>query len=184
MKLDGPARKAVERQDPQRPNATASFRDPAGRSRRTSGTVALARTSGGGTPPPATPNGPSGPALPQAGPDGTYHGDSGLTIVISEGKVASFNGQVSTYCTKAEEQKNVAFGMFGDDPAPQVGADGSFAYEATTGYGFVKLKYEGRLSGDVLTGNLVVEDRSPISTYDGRLDFDYCFAGADWTATR
>ena len=104
--------------------------------------------------------------------------------MVAEGKVTAFNGQISTYCTASEEQKTVAFGMFGDDPDPVVGADGSFAYEATTGYGFVKLKYEGRLSGDTLTGKLVVEDRSPISTSDGRLEFDYCFAGADWTATR
>ena len=60
--------------------------------------------------------------------------------------------------------------MFGDHPDPEVSGDGSFAYEATTGYGFVKLKFEGRLDGVTATGKLVVEDRWPMSTSDGRLD--------------
>jgi hypothetical protein len=138
-----------------------------------------------GAPTPGTPKGPPPPAPEQpSGPDGTYRGAGGLTIIVAGGAVTSFNGQITTYCTKAEEQKSVAFGMFGDDPAPVVAPDGSFAYEATTNYGFVKLKYEGRLSGDTAAGTLVVEDRSPISTDDGRLDFDYCFAGGDWSATR
>lgn len=184
VKLDGPARKLVRRTGPRRLGAVASFRDPTGRLRQTSGTVVLAETSGAGKPSPGTPDGPPTPAEPPTGPDGTYHGSDGLTVLVVDGKVSAFNGQITTYCTVSEEQKAVSFGMFGDDPDPQIGPDGSFAYEATTGYGFVKLKYEGRLSGDTMTGKLTVEDRSPMSTYDGRLEFDYCFAGADWTAIR
>jgi hypothetical protein len=184
VKLGRAAQAAVKRSGAKRLSAIASFRDPAGRAHRTSGTVALVPTSGGGTTPPGTPNGPAVPAETPIGPDGTYHGADGLTMLVVDGKVTAFNGQITTYCTVSEEQKSVAFGMFGDDPDPEVAADGSFAYEATTGYGFVKLKFEGRLDGDTATGKLVVEDRSPMSTSDGRLEFDYCFAGADWTATR
>jgi hypothetical protein len=181
VKLDATVLKLVQAEGPRRLRASASFRDRSGRPRHTSGTVALPAPSGGN--PPGTPSGPTAPK-PPAGPDGTYRGADGLTVLVVDGKVTAFNGQITTYCTGSEEQKSVAFGMFGDDADPQIGPDGSFAYEATTGYGFVKLKYEGRLSGDTMTGKLTVEDRSPMSTYDGRLEFDYCFAGADWTATR
>ncbi|HTT94272.1 MAG TPA: hypothetical protein VMF55_06340 [Solirubrobacterales bacterium] len=183
FKLDPAARATLARQKAPRLSAVAGFRDPGGHLRRTSGTVVVSRAGGGAPAPnPSKPSPP--PAEAPAGPDGTYHGSNGLTVLIAGGKVTAFNGAITTYCAKSEDQKNVSFGMFGDDPAPTVAADGSFAYEATTGYGFVKLKYEGRVSGNTATGNLVVEDRSPMSTGDGRLDFDYCFAGADWTATR
>ncbi len=183
VKLGSAARATLTRQGAQRLTAVASFRDPGGRLRRTTGTVALPEGSAGGTPKPNAPQAPPAPPVEETGP-ATYSGSNGLTVVITEGKVVAFNGQISTYCTKSGKQKNVSFGMFGDDPDPTVGADGSFAYEATTGYGFVKLKYEGRVSGATATGTLVVEDRSPISTSDGRLDFDYCYAGAEWSATR
>jgi hypothetical protein len=183
VRLDAAALGSVQAAGARRLGVSATFRDPAGRLRHTAGTVALAAPSPGNPPPPGTPTGPTAPE-PSSGPDGTYHGADGLTVLVVGGKVTAFNGQISTYCTASEEQKTVTFGMFGDDPDPQIGPDGSFAYEATTGYGFVKLKYEGRLSGATMTGKLVVEDRSPMSTSDGRLEFDYCFAGADWTATR
>ncbi len=186
VKVDAGGQTALAQQQAARVTAVVSFRDPAGHPRRTTRALTVSQ-AGAGAPLPGTPKGPTAPVPapePPTGPDGTYHGASGLTVVIAAGKVISFNGQITTYCTKSEEQKNVTFGMFGDDPDPQVGADGSFAYEATTGYGVVKLKYEGRVSGSTATGTLVVEDRSPISTSDGRLDFDYCYAGADWSATR
>jgi hypothetical protein len=185
VRLGRSARAALAKQKAPRLNAIASFRDPGGHPHRTTGTIVAARTGGGAPSSPLPPRGPSAPAAePDVGPDGVYHGSDGLTMIIAAGKVTSFNGEITTYCTNSERQKSVAFGMFGDDPAPTVAADGSFAYEATTGYGFVKLKYEGTVSGDTAGGKLVVEDRSPMSTSDGRLEFDYCFAGADWAATR
>ena len=183
VRLDRPGAAKRAREEGKGLTSVATFRDQAGHLRRTTATIGLSATSTDGGPP--APKAPPTPAPePPSGPDGTYHGADGLTVVIAGGKVTSFSGQITTYCTKGEKQKSVSFGMFGDDPDPQVGADGSFAYEATTGYGFVKLKYEGRVSGSTAGGNLVVEDRSPISPSDGRLDFDYCFAGADWSATR
>jgi hypothetical protein len=184
VKIDAAGRAALAQRKAPRVTAVLSFRDQAGHLRRTTRTIVLAPAPGG-APTPNTPKDPTDP-MPEtpAGPDGAYKGADGLTMIVAGGKVTSFNGRITTYCTTAEEQKSVAFGMFGDDPAPVVASDGSFAYEATTNYGFVKLKYEGRLSGDTAAGKLVVEDRSPISTDDGRLDFDYCFAGADWSATR
>lgn len=73
--------------------------------------------------------------------------------------------------------------MIGDDPAPKVAADGTFAWEATRGYGFQKLKFDGRIQGDVATGKLVVEDRSPLLG-TGRIEFDYCYAGKQWSLRR
>jgi hypothetical protein len=181
VRLDPAARTKLERGNPRRLGVTVKFGDPAGRTHRASRTVAVTPPSGGDAPPPSA---PSAPTEPEVGPDGIYHGSDGLTMLVVEGKVTAFNGQITTYCTTSETQKTVAFGMFGDDPDPAIDPDGSFAYEATTGYGFVKLKFEGKLSGDTATGKLVVEDRSPMSTSDGRLEFDYCFAGADWSATR
>jgi hypothetical protein len=182
VKLGAAAQATLKRSTATRLSAVATFRDPAGKAHRTSSSVALAGTGAGGK----GPEGPKGPPVPveEVGPDGTYAGADGLTVVVADGKVSAFDGQITTYCATSGKQKLVPFGMYGDDPAPEVAADGSFAYEATTGYGFVKLKYEGRIDGDTATGNLVVEDRSPMSTSDGRLAFDYCFAGADWTATR
>jgi hypothetical protein len=181
VKLGAAARAKLKRSGTTRLGAVATFRDPAGKPHRTSSSVSLSGTpSGGGKKPEA----PKPPVEPELGPDGTYAGASGLTMVVADGKVSAFDGQITTYCATSGKQKLVTFGMYGDDPAPEVAADGSFAYEATTGYGFVKLKYEGRIVGDTATGKLVVEDRSPMSTSDGRLAFDYCFAGADWTATR
>ena len=114
--LGSAAQAALKRSGAKRIGATASFRDPAGRAHRTSASVSLAGTSGGGATPPGTPNGPSVPAETPIGPDGTYHGADGLTVVVAEGKVVAFNGQVSTYCTVSEEQKSVSFGMFGTIP--------------------------------------------------------------------
>jgi cytoskeletal protein CcmA (bactofilin family) len=73
--------------------------------------------------------------------------------------------------------------MFGDDPDPRVAADGSFTWEATRGYGFVKLRFDGRIVGDVVRGRLMVEDRSVIRGSD-RFEFDYCFAGDDFELKR
>ncbi|MBS1678008.1 MAG: hypothetical protein JST08_11540 [Actinobacteria bacterium] len=191
IELDRSTRTTLAGAKAPRLSAVASFRDPSGRLRRATSTIAVTGVQGGrgddGTPSPGAPKGPSAPPPtpgPSAGPDGTYHGAGGLSVVISGGKVTSFNGQITTYCAMSETQKNVSFGMYGEDPSPQVGADGSFAWEATNGYGFVKLKFEGRVSGGNAAGNLVVEDRSPLLTGEGRLEFDYCFAGTEWTATR
>jgi hypothetical protein len=73
--------------------------------------------------------------------------------------------------------------MIGEDPKPRVGADGSFAWEATRGYGFEKLRFDGRISGDTARGRLMVEDRSPLLG-TGRIEFDYCFAGKEFTLRR
>jgi len=158
--------------------AVATVRGPSGRARTTSAgvTLTVAKKQQG--------SGDGGPVVPDAGPDGTYRGDDGLTIAVSGGKVTVFSGSISTYCTETQRQKSVSFGMYGDDPQPSVAADGSFAWEATEGYGFVKLKFSGRIVGSTASGNFMVEDRSPMSTSDGKLAFDYCFAGRDWTASR
>src|SRR6185437_5928689 len=74
VKLGRAAQATLKRSGAKRLSAIASFRDPAGRAHRTSTAVALAMTSGGGTTPPGTPNGPSVPAETPIGPDGTYHG--------------------------------------------------------------------------------------------------------------
>jgi hypothetical protein len=115
--------------------------------------------------------------------DGTYRASDGQTMVVAGGVVTSFNGDLTLYCTKAGTQKRVAYFMNGDDPDPAVAKDGSFAWEATSGYGFVKLKFDGRISGETAKGKLVVEDRSPLLG-TGRFEFDYCFAGKEWTLRR
>lgn len=158
--------------------AVATVSGPTGRARTTSAgvTLTVAKKQPGTV--------GDGPAVPDAGPDGTYRGDSGLTIAVSGGKVTAFSGSITTFCTETQRQKSVSFGMYGDDPQPSVAADGSFAWEATENYGFVKLKFSGRIVGSTASGNFMVEDRSPMSTSDGKLAFDYCFAGRDWTASR
>ncbi len=131
----------------------------------------------------AKPGGPSKPAPQPPGFDGTYAESTGWTMVVDGGQVVSFSGTLSLYCTRAGRQKTVSFSMASDDPRPTVAADGSVAWEAMTNYGFVKLKYTARLQGDTVTGNAVVEDRSPLLG-TGRIEFDYCFAGRDFTLTR
>lgn len=121
---------------------------------------------------------------PQGSPiNGTYRESNGWTMVVEGGLVKGFTGTISTYCTVTKRQKNVYFAMFGDDPFPKVGSDGSYTWEATTNYGFVKLKYEGRIVGGVASGKMMVEDRSLIFG-TGRIEFDYCFAGRDYKLTR
>jgi hypothetical protein len=184
VKLAPAARSALAAVAEPRLRAVLRFRGPDGRPHSAAATLAVERPAA--TPkPPSTPVPPPPPAVdPVLGPDGTYRGASGLAIVVREGKVVAFNGEITTYCAGSQRQKPVAFGMYANDPAPQVGADGSFAWEATSGYGFVKLKFEGKLSGDSASGYFMVEDRSPKTTGDGRLEFDYCFAGGDWSAAR
>jgi len=141
--------------------------------------------------PPRSPDGPPAPGRPGGGPqppaappfDGEYSESNGWTMAVREGVVVSFSGTISTYCTVTGRQKTVAFSMAAADPPPTVAADGSFAWEATSDYGFVKLAYDGRIAGGQATGNLVVEDRSLIFG-TGRIEFDYCFAGRDYVLTR
>lgn len=115
--------------------------------------------------------------------DGTYRAADGQTMVVADGKVTSFNGTLTLYCTKSGKQKTSSYAMVADDPDPSVAPDGTFAWEATAGYGFEKLKYDGRISGDTATGRLSVEDRSPLLG-TGRFEFDYCFAGKEWSLSR
>ena len=115
--------------------------------------------------------------------DGEYRAPDGQVMKVQGGKVVAFTGTLTIYCTRAGKQKVAQYGMYADDPPPTVAADGTFAWEATAGYGFEKLKFDGRISGDTATGKLVVEDRSPLLGSD-RIEFDYCFAGKDWSLTR
>jgi hypothetical protein len=129
---------------------------------------------------------------PAKGVNGTYRGSgisAGWTMVIDKGIVQNFNGTITLYCTKQEKQETVTFAMIGDDPNPSVAADGTFAWEATSGYGFQKLKFSGRVSGNTAKGKIVVEDRPLIPGTDPvsgmpRIVPEYCFAGADYTLTK
>lgn len=115
--------------------------------------------------------------------DGTYRESNGWTMAVEDGVVKGFSGSISTYCTVRGRQKNVYFAMVGDDPFPTVGKDGSYSWEATSGYGFVKLKFSGRIVKGVARGRMMVEDRSMILG-SGRIEFDYCFAGREYELTR
>ena len=57
------------------------------------------------------------------------------------------------------------------------------------GYGFDKLKFDGVVKGGTVSGKLMVESRPPISGADPvrgmpRIEFEYCFAGRDYTLTK
>jgi hypothetical protein len=129
---------------------------------------------------------------PSGAANGKYGGkgiSAGWVMVIDKGIVQNFNGTLTLYCTKQKIQETVTFAMIGDDPKPHVAADGTFAWEATSGYGFQKLKFSGRVSGSKVTGNMMVEDRPLIPGTDPvsgmpRIVPEYCFAGADYTLTR
>ena len=125
--------------------------------------------------------------------DGRYKGRSGgqadWVAIVEDGKVENFNGTTTLYCADSRTQRKVAFGMFGDDPDPRIGPDGSVAWEATKGYGTVKLKFRATAAGGALIGNAVVEERRPIQGADPvtgmpRIEFDYCFAGQDFALVR
>lgn len=118
-----------------------------------------------------------------AGFDGTYRAPDGQTMVVANGFVTNFNGDLTLYCTKSERQTRTSYAMIADDPDPKVADDGSFTWEATRDYGFEKLRFDGRIQGDVATGRLMVEDRSPLLGGD-KIDFDYCFAGKEFRLTR
>lgn len=126
------------------------------------------------------------------GIDGTYRGTGAgadWVLVINDGVVTNFNGSISTYCTKAGKQENHSFAMIGDDPDPKVAPSGSFAWEATRGYGFDKLKFDGVVGGGAISGKMMVESRPPINGADPvsgmpRIEFEYCFAGRDYTLER
>ncbi|MEV4420040.1 hypothetical protein AB0L40_08710 [Patulibacter sp. NPDC049589] len=169
----------------------ARLKGPAGRYRTSSRTLTATvskgtggtTTGGGSTNGGSTNDGPTDDGGKAAGPDGTYRASDGQVMAVEGGKVVSFSGSLSLYCTRSGKQKTVAYSMAADDPAPTVGGDGSFAWEATQGYGFVKLKFEGRISGDAATGKLAVEDRSPLLG-TGKIEFDYCYAGKEWSLQR
>jgi hypothetical protein len=159
-------------------NATvlAKLRGPVGKPRTTRRVVSV--TAPKASRPPAGKPGPK-----DSGYDGTYKGQD-LELVVRDGTVTTFTGSLSLYCTRSGKQKVVRFFQGSGDPAPRIAADGSFAWEATRDYGFVKLKYDGRfVDARTAKGKLVVEDRSPLLG-TGRFEFDYCFAGKDWSASR
>lgn len=162
--------------------AVATMKGPVGRARVTKRKIAVAK---GAKPTPRKP-GKGGTPGTDGGIDGTYRGDglrADWVMGIEDGIVKSFSGQIDTACTKRGKKK-VSFGMIADDPAPHVGADGSFAWEATKNYGFVKLKFNGKVSKDgTVNAYMFVEDRSPILG-TGRIEFDYCYAGGDFTLTK
>lgn len=186
VKLSKPALRALRKKRSLKLSAALTLRAPSGKVRTTRATVTakLGPAPRRGTPSrPGSGGGRTDGGRGGAGFDGTYRAPDGQVMVVENGRVLSFSGTITTYCTKSSKQKNVSYGMFGDDPDPTVAADGSFAYEATSGYGFVKLKYDGRISGDVVSGKFNVEDTSPLLG-TGRFEFDYCFAGKDYRLSR
>lgn len=181
LKLAGAARTTLTRKRAVKLSLAVSLRAPEGRA----GTTRRAVTVKLGAPARRAPSG-RGPAGRQPGGggfDGTYRASNGYVMVVEGGIVKTFSGDITTYCSASKRQKRVAFGMYGDDPNPKVAADGSFTYEATRGYGMVKLRFSGRISGSTAKGRLMVEDRSPLLG-TGRIEFDYCFAGDDWELKR
>ena len=125
--------------------------------------------------------------------NGRYKGRPGgqadWVAIVKDGKVENFNGTTTLYCADSRTQRKVTFGMFGDDPDPRIGPDGSVAWEATKGYGTLKLKFRATAAGGALIGNAVVEERRPIQGADPvtgmpRIEFDYCFAGQDFALVR
>lgn len=177
LKLGKGALSALRRRRSVKLTLAVALKAKGGKARTTTRTltIKLAGSGGGGA--------RRAPGRGAAGFDGTYRAADGQTMVVTGGVVTSFNGDLTLYCTKAGTQKRVAYFMNGDDPDPAVAKDGSFAWEATSGYGFVKLKFDGRISGATARGKLVVEDRSPLLG-TGRFEFDYCFAGKEWTLKR
>lgn len=178
LRLTAAARRTLTSKRSVKLSVAATMRAPAGRARTTSRTVSVRLAATARRPAARNPRGGG-----RAGFDGTYRASDGQTMVVAGGVVTSFNGDLTLYCTRAGKQKRVAYSMLGDDPDPKVAADGSFAWEATRGYGFLKLKFDGRIRGDTAAGRLVVEDRSPLLG-TGRFEFDYCFAGKEWRLTR
>lgn len=161
--------------------AAVSLKGPVGKARTTTRKVKLTTKT-------TKPNQPG-----DTGVDGTYRGGSGAgadwVMVIKDGVVTNFNGSITTFCTKAGKQQNHSFAMIGDDPDPTVAPSGAFAWEATAGYGFDKLKFDGVVKGSTITGKMMVESRPPISGADPvsgmpRIEFEYCFAGRDYTLTK
>lgn len=181
LKLTAPTRAVLARKRSVKLALAATMRAPAGRARVTRRTVTVTLSAPARRAPAG--RGPAGRAPAGNGFDGRYAAPDGWVMVVDGGIVKAFNGDLTTYCTASKKQKRVAFGMYGDDPKPAVAADGSVTYEATRGYGFVKLRFSGRISGGVAKGRLMVEDRSPLYG-TGRLEFDYCFAGDDWELKR
>lgn len=155
--------------------AAVTLKGPVGKSRTTTRTVKVTTSK------------------PRAdGLDGTYRGTGAgadWVLIIKGGAVTTFNGSISTFCTKARKQKHHSFAMIGDDPDPKVAPSGAFAWEATAGYGFDKLKFDGVVERGTISGKLMVESRPPISGADPvsgmpRIEFEYCFAGRDYTLTK
>lgn len=186
LRLSKPVARTLARKRAVKLSLAVTLRAPVGKARTTRRTVTVKL---GAPPRRATPRTPArrddgGGTTGRGGSfDGTYRASDGQVMAVEGGVVKSFSGDLTLYCTKSGKQKRVAYGMFGDDPDPTIAADGTFAYEATTGYGFLKLKYDGRIQGDTATGKLMVEDRSPLLGGD-KIDFDYCYAGKEWTLTR
>jgi hypothetical protein len=176
LKLARGALTALRKRGSVRLTLAVALKAKGGKARTTTRALKVTLAGGGG-------GSRRAPGRGAAGFDGTYRASDGQTMVVSGGVVTSFNGDLTLYCTKAGTQKRVAYFMNGDDPDPKVAPDGSFAWEATSGYGFVKLKFDGRISGATAKGKLVVEDRSPLLG-TGRFEFDYCYAGKEWTLRR
>jgi hypothetical protein len=178
LRLAAPARRTLTSKRSLKLSVAATMSAPVGRARTTARAVSVRLATTARRPAPRAPSGGG-----RAGFDGTYRASDGQVMVVANGVVTTFNGDLTLYCTRAGKQKRVTYAMIGDDPDPKVAADGSFAWEATRGYGFQKLKFDGRISGDTASGRLMIEDRSPLLG-TGRFEFDYCFAGKEWRLTR
>jgi hypothetical protein len=155
--------------------AAVTLRGPVGKARTTTIKVKLTKSKPG-----------------KGGIDGTYRGTGAgadWVMVIQGEVVTNFNGSITTFCTKANKQQNHAFAMVGDDPDPRVSRSGAFTWEATAGYGFDKLKFDGVVKDGRVSGKMMVESRPPINGADPvsgmpRIEFEYCFAGRDYTLQR
>ena len=155
--------------------AAVTLRGPVGKVRTTTAKVKLGKSQPG-----------------KDGIDGTYKGTGAgadWVMVIKDGVVTNFNGSITTFCTKASKQQNHTFAMVADDPDPRVSPSGAFTWEATAGYGFDKLKFDGVVKNGQVSGKMMVESRPPINGADPvsgmpRIEFEYCFAGRDYTLRR
>jgi hypothetical protein len=164
--------------------AAATMQAPVGKVRTTARKVTVKRAVAG-EPAPSKPG--------ASGYDGRYKGTGARAdwvLTIEDGIVQSFNGTTSLYCTKSEKQQRRTFAMVGDDPKPKVSRHGSFAWQATKGYGMQQLKFSGGVTKQgKLKGRMMVEYRPMVNGADPvtgmpRIEFDYCFVGEDFTLMR
>ena len=180
LKVSAKVARTLSRRRKLKLTAAATMTGPVGKARTTSRKLMVAVAK------------PGKPGKGASGIDGVYKGSggsAGWSLVIRNGVVENFNGRASLFCTKASKQVSETFAMIADDPDPVVAPDGSFAWEATKGYGFLKVKYKGTVRNGVVKGNLVLEDRPPVPGSDPvtgmpRIEFEYCFVGQDFELKR